>query len=73
MRLSMHLKSTASLLLLAALSAGVACKKAVPGNVAATVNGRALTYAEIDKQYKRQFPQQPTPAVRVPSDESFSD
>jgi peptidyl-prolyl cis-trans isomerase SurA len=55
----MHLKSTASVLLVAALSAGVACKKSVPANVAATVNGRALTYAEIDKQYKRQFPQQP--------------
>ena len=59
MRLSMNLKTTASVLLVAALSAGVACKKSVPANVAATVNGRALTYAEIDKQYKRQFPQQP--------------
>jgi peptidyl-prolyl cis-trans isomerase SurA len=36
-----------------------ACKQAVPANVAATVNGRPLTYADIDKEYKRQFPQQP--------------
>ncbi len=55
----MHLKTTASVLLVAALAAGAACKKTVPANVAATVNGRALTFAEIDKQYKRQFPQQP--------------
>lgn len=44
----------------AALSLGfVACKQTVPANVAATVNGRPLTYADIDKEYKRQFPQQP--------------
>jgi peptidyl-prolyl cis-trans isomerase SurA len=36
-----------------------ACKQPVPANVAATVNGRPLTYADIDKEYKRQFPQQP--------------
>jgi len=36
-----------------------ACKQSVPANVAATVNGRPLTYADIDKEYKRQFPQQP--------------
>lgn len=35
------------------------CKHTVPANVAATVNGRAITYPEIEKQYKRQFPQQP--------------
>ena len=47
---------------LLALLAG-ACKKSVPPNVAATVNGRAITYAELDKQYKRQFPQQPEGAT----------
>lgn len=36
-----------------------ACKQAVPANVAASVNGRPITYADIDKEYKRQFPQQP--------------
>jgi len=51
--------ATAALL---ALLAG-ACKKSVPPNVAATVNGRAITYADLDKQYKRQFPQQPEGAT----------
>lgn len=41
-----------------ALGAG-GCKKAVPANVAATVNGRAITYAELDKQFARSFPSQP--------------
>lgn len=47
--------------LMAAILAGLpaGCKKTVPTNVAATVNGRAITYSDLDKQYKRQFPQQP--------------
>jgi len=32
-----------------------ACTRAVPANVAATVNGRPITYAEVDKQYEAQF------------------
>jgi peptidyl-prolyl cis-trans isomerase SurA len=32
-----------------------ACSRAVPANVAATVNGRAITYAELDKQYQSNF------------------
>lgn len=32
-----------------------ACKHAVPDNVAATVNGRVITYADLDKQYQIQF------------------
>jgi peptidyl-prolyl cis-trans isomerase SurA len=40
-------------LLLAAL--GTSCKKSVPPNVAATVNSRPITYAELDKQYQSQF------------------
>ncbi|MFZ5927807.1 MAG: peptidylprolyl isomerase [Acidobacteriota bacterium] len=48
------------LLAAAAVAAALAgCKKSVPTNVAATVNGRAITYSDLDKQYKRQFPQQP--------------
>jgi peptidyl-prolyl cis-trans isomerase SurA len=35
------------------LAAG--CRKAPPANVAATVNNRAITYAELDKQYQLQF------------------
>src|ERR1700686_1505989 len=31
------------------------CKRAVPDNVAATVNGRLVTYADLDKQYQAQF------------------
>src|SRR5579872_1752202 len=32
-----------------------ACKHAVSNNVAATVNGRVITYADLDKQYQAQF------------------
>src|ERR1700748_3278717 len=32
-----------------------ACRHAVPDNVAATVNGRLITYADLDKQYQAQF------------------
>jgi peptidyl-prolyl cis-trans isomerase SurA len=32
-----------------------ACKHAVSDNVAATVNGRIITYADLDKQYQAQF------------------
>ena len=31
------------------------CKHALSDNVAATVNGRLITYAELDKQYQAQF------------------
>ena len=31
------------------------CRHAVPDNVAATVNGRIVTYADLDKQYQAQF------------------
>jgi peptidyl-prolyl cis-trans isomerase SurA len=31
------------------------CKRAVSNNVAATVNGRVITYADVDKQYQAQF------------------
>src|ERR1700732_3640434 len=31
------------------------CKRAVPENVAATVNGRVITYGDLDKQYQAQF------------------
>ena len=32
------------------------CAKAPPANVAATVNGRPVTYAELEKQFQVQFP-----------------
>ena len=31
------------------------CGRSAPANVAATVNGRAITYADLDKQYETQF------------------
>jgi len=31
------------------------CKHATPDNVAATVNGRTITFADLDKQYQTQF------------------
>src|SRR5579872_844032 len=31
------------------------CQHATPDNVAATVNGRAISYADLDKQYQAQF------------------
>lgn len=33
----------------------IACKHAVSDTTAATVNGRVITYAELDKQYQSQF------------------
>ena len=33
-----------------------ACKTSVPANVAATVNSRPITYADIDKQFQLNFP-----------------
>jgi peptidyl-prolyl cis-trans isomerase SurA len=44
-----------SIIFLALVLAG--CKKTPPANVAATVNSRAITYADLDKQYNVQFPQ----------------
>ncbi len=32
------------------------CSRSAPTGVAATVNGRAITFAELDKQYQYQFP-----------------
>jgi peptidyl-prolyl cis-trans isomerase SurA len=33
----------------------VACNRSAPANVASTVNGRPITYADLDKQYEAQF------------------
>ena len=35
----------------------IGCKSAPPANVAATVNGRPITYAELDKAFKMTYPQ----------------
>jgi peptidyl-prolyl cis-trans isomerase SurA len=39
------------------LCASIGCKSAPPANVAATVNGRAITYTELDKAFKMAYPQ----------------
>jgi len=35
------------------------CSRSAPPNVAATVNGRSITFAELDKQYQMQFGNSP--------------
>jgi peptidyl-prolyl cis-trans isomerase SurA len=44
-----------------------ACSRSAPANVAATVNGRAITYAELEKQYQSQFA---APAERASDDQT---
>ena len=51
------LKLLAPLLLLA-LATG-ACRKAAPANVAAEVNGRPITFADLERRYKLQYPSEP--------------
>jgi len=41
---------------LAAIALTLGCKQSTPTNVAATVNGRPITYADLDKQFQIQFP-----------------
>src|ERR1700676_525792 len=36
-------------------AAASGCNRSAPANVAASVNGRAITYAELDKQFQSQF------------------
>ena len=43
------------------------CKHATPDNVAATVNGRTITFADLDKQYQSQF----MSATERPSDDQM--
>jgi peptidyl-prolyl cis-trans isomerase SurA len=43
------------------------CNRSAPPNVAATVNGRSITFAELDKQYQSQFP--PTAEATTPDDQ----
>lgn len=38
-----------------ALTFLISCNRSAPANVAATVNGRVITYAELDKQFQSQF------------------
>jgi peptidyl-prolyl cis-trans isomerase SurA len=47
--------------------AATACKNSIPANVAATVNKRPITYAELDKQFQLQF----SAAAGRPSDDQM--
>jgi peptidyl-prolyl cis-trans isomerase SurA len=38
-----------------ALILAAGCNRSAPANVAATVNGRAITYSDLDKQFQSQF------------------
>jgi len=41
-----------------AVLTSVSCRRTPPANVAAEVNGHAITFAELDKVYQSQYPQQ---------------
>src|SRR5579862_5438751 len=43
------------------------CKRAAPDNLAATVNGRPITFGDLDKQYQAQF----VSAAERPSDDQM--
>src|SRR5262249_54590205 len=59
--------SRTGLVVLAALAGLSACNRSAPANVAATVNGRAITYAELEKQFQSQFA---NPGERPSDDQS---
>jgi peptidyl-prolyl cis-trans isomerase SurA len=52
----MSRKSLWAAIAFAALAVIQGCKQSPPTNVAATVNGRPITYADLDKQFQVQFP-----------------
>ncbi len=56
------------ILLFAVIVASGACGRSSPGNVAATVNGRSITYAELDKQV--QFMQFGSPPESIDDDQA---
>jgi peptidyl-prolyl cis-trans isomerase SurA len=61
----MEIKMHRHLATLAAVSACLAvssCSKAPPAGVAASVNGRPITYTQLEKTYKTQYGQQPQTA-----------
>ena len=57
----MEIKMHRQLATLAVVSTFLAtsCSKAPPANVAASVNGRPITYTQLEKTYKTQYGQQP--------------
>ncbi len=59
-------------LVLALFLGFVSCSRSAPGNVAATVNGRAITYAELDKLYATNFGAEGPPAGSGPGQQQGS-
>jgi peptidyl-prolyl cis-trans isomerase SurA len=51
--MNLIVRALPGVLILYAVLAG--CDRSAPANVAATVNGRAITYAQLDKQFEAQF------------------
>ncbi len=51
-----RLKATSAIFVCLSLTS--ACKRSAPADVAATVNGNSITFAEVEKQLAMQFPQQ---------------
>ncbi len=56
----MHKKWMVLGAVMAALVTLSACRKAPPANVAASVNNRVITFAELEKHYATQFPGDPS-------------
>jgi peptidyl-prolyl cis-trans isomerase SurA len=58
--------------LLCFLAALAGCGRSAPANVAAMVNGRAITYAELDKLYQTNFGGSNEPAGSRPGDDQMT-
>src|ERR1700742_267074 len=61
MEIKMH-RHLASFAAVSACLAVSSCSKAPPAGVAASVNGRPITYTQLEKTYKTQYSQQPQTA-----------
>src|SRR5690348_6465061 len=59
MRVSRRCGLSIALTIFCVLASSVSCKKPVSPNVAATVNGRPISYAELDRAIAAQFPNAP--------------
>jgi peptidyl-prolyl cis-trans isomerase SurA len=52
---SRAVRSSVTVFLIGLILSVSGCKRAVPDNIAASVNGRPITFADLDKQYQAQF------------------
>jgi len=62
------MKRPFTLYVLAAACLLNSCRQSPPSNMAASVNGRPITYDDLEKAYKIQFPTPPTPAMQASED-----